>query len=159
MNYAATALQAIKKLNEKVVYLLSRRLLLHPVRGATNVQTCYVAGTRYLFQSNALRAGCNQGQFAEHFYLSISINAPRAGCDSKAIQFKRILVARRIYSFANYVLHILKRSPTYCIGTTLQPLIFGAKLPVILCSLKVRTILTALLYHTSPHPASAFVAN
>ena len=43
-------------------------------------------------------------------------NAPHAGCNSKTIQFKRILVARRIYSFANYVLHILKHLPTYCIG-------------------------------------------
>ena len=66
-------------------------------------------------------------------YFAIQSNAPRAGCNSKTIQFKCVLVARRMYSFANYVLHILKHLPTYCIGTTLQPLIFGAKLPVILC--------------------------
>ena len=84
--------------------------LMHPVRGATDVAQMKKV-SQYLFQSNA----------------------PRAGCDSKTIQSKRILVARRMYSFANYVLHILKHLPTYCIGTTLQPLIFGAKLPVILC--------------------------
>ena len=91
-------------------------------------------------------------------FQSFQSNTPRAGCDSKTIQFKRILVARRMYSFAKYVLHTLKHSPIYCIGTTLQPLIFGAKLPVILCQLNVRTILITLLYHTSLLPASAFAA-
>ena len=85
-------------------------------------------------------------------------NAPRARCNSKTIQSKYALVARKMYSFANYVLHILKHSPTYCIGTTLQPLIFGAMLPVILCQLNVRTILITLLYHTLLHHASAFAA-
>ena len=85
-------------------------------------------------------------------------NAPRAGCNSKTIQSKCVLIARRMYIFANYVLHILKHSPTYCIGTTLQPLIFGAMLPVILCKLNVRTIFITLLYHTSLLPASAFAA-
>ena len=80
----------------------------------------------------------------EYFY-SISINAPHMGCNSKAIQSKRILVARRMYRFANYVLHILKHLPTYCIGTTLQPLNFGAKLPAFLCQLKVRTNSITLL--------------
>ena len=75
----------------------------------------------------------HQKGFVDYRDLRISINAPRAGCNSKTIQSKRILVARRMYSFANYVLHILKHLPTYCIGITLQPLIFGAKLPVILC--------------------------
>ena len=91
------------------------------------------------------------------FYLFQS-NAPHAGCKDKTIQSKYALVVRKMYSFANYVLHILKHSPTYCIGTTLQPLIFGAKLPVILCQLNVRTILITLLYHTSLLPASAFAA-
>ena len=81
--------------------------LMHPMRGATSV----CSAISYLFQSNA----------------------PRAGCNSKTIQSKRILVTRRMYSFANYVLRTLKHLSTYCIGTTLQPLIFGAKLPAILC--------------------------
>ena len=106
--------------------------LMHPMRGATKGCTTML----HRFQSNA----------------------PRARCNSKTIQFKRILVARKMYSFANYVLHTLKHSPIYCIGTTLQPLIFGAMLPVILCQLNVRTILITLLYHTSLLPASAFAA-
>ena len=111
------------------------------------------------FQSNAPRAGCDPNRASKVAHLvQFQSNAPRAGCDSKTIQFKRILATRRMYSFANYVLHILKHSPTYCIGTTLQPLIFGAKLPVILCQLNVRTILITLLYHTSLLPASAFAA-
>ena len=81
--------------------------LMHPMRGATT--------------------------FSSRRQVPFQSNAPRAGCNSKTIQSKRILVARRMYSFANYVLHILKHLPTYCIGTTLQSLIFGAKLPVILC--------------------------
>ena len=138
----------------------------------------------YFFQSNAPRAGCNRGTPPRQAACRISIfqsfnlmhpmrgatkgcttmlhrfqsNAPRARCNSKTIQFKRILVARKMYSFANYVLHTLKHSPIYCIGTTLQPLIFGAMLPVILCQLNVRTILITLLYHTSLLPASAFAA-
>ena len=83
--------------------------LMHPVRGATK-------------ENEEL-----------HLSLTISINAPRAGCNSKTIQSKYALVEHRMYSFANYVLHTLKHSPTYCIGTTLQLLIFGAKLPTILC--------------------------
>ena len=95
---------------------------------------------------NAPHAGCNSdSSSASNLWHGFQSNAPRARCNSKTIQFKRILVARRMYSFANYVLHILKHSPTYCIGTTLQPLIFGAKLPVILCSLKVRTDSITLL--------------
>ena len=87
-------------------------------------------------------------QFPEgvgYYAVIFQSNVPRAGCDSKTIQFKRILVTRRMYSFANYMLHILKHLLTYCIGTTLQPLIFGAKLPVILCWLKVRTTSITLL--------------
>lgn len=72
-------------------------------------------------------------------------NAPRMGCNSKTIQSKRVLVAHRMYGFANYVLYTLKHLPTYCIGTTLQPLIFSAKLPAILCLFKVRTIVMVLL--------------
>ena len=111
------------------------------------------------FQSNAPHAGCNSdSSSASNLWHGFQSNAPRARCNSKTIQFKRILVARRMYSFANYVLHTLKHSPIYCIGTTLQPLIFGAMLPVILCQLNVRTILITLLYHTSLLPASAFAA-
>ena len=155
---------------------------MHPVRGATNLKLgiyptyvisiqCTPCGVQLhrplklreiflVFQSNAPHAGCNPPifQIIIRKYLFQS-NAPHAGCNSKTIQSKRILVTRRMYSFANCVLYTLKHLPTYCIGTTLQPLIFGAKLPVILCSLGVRTILTALLYHTSQHPASAFVVN
>ena len=111
----------------------------HPMRGATKGCTTML----HRFQSNAPHAGCKEvnryacGVFLQHFNLThpvrgathqnnvdlisatISINAPRAGCNSKTIQFKRILVARRMYSFANYVLHTLKHSPIYCIGTTL----------------------------------------
>ena len=97
--------------------------LAHPVRGATIfVLFGRLAGV-YLFQSSA----------------------PRAGCNSKTIQSKRTLAARRMYNFANYVLHILKHQHTYCIGTTLQPLFFSAKLPAILCSLEVRTASITLL--------------
>ena len=66
-------------------------------------------------------ARCNQRNIkwtaSTHKFQS---NAPRAGCNSKTIQFKRILVARRMYSFANYALRTLKHLSTYCIGTTLQ---------------------------------------
>ena len=50
-----------------------------------------------------------------------------------------------MYSFANYVLRTLKHLSTYCIGTTLYLVLFGAKLPAILCSLEVRTTLMTLL--------------
>ena len=83
---------------------------------------------------NAPRAGCDLINYdALVAQLNISIYAPRAGCDSKTIQSKYVLVVCRMYSFANYVLHTLKNSLTYCIGITLQPLLFGAKLPEILC--------------------------
>ena len=113
-----------------------------------------------IIQSIVPHAGCNETHTHNTWccrYLFQS-NAPRAGCNSKTIQSKRILAARRMCNFANCVLHILKHLLTYCIGITLRLLIFGAKLPAFLCQLKVRTILIALLYHTSPHPASAFVA-
>ena len=132
---------------------------MHPMRGATGHLLDGQWHTMHLFQSNAPRAGCNQRTTSKWFATRVfQSNAPRAGCNSKTIQFKRILVTRRMYSFANYVLHILKHLPTYCIGITLRLLIFGAKLPAFLCQLKVRTILITLLYHTSPHPASAFAA-
>ena len=67
--------------------------LMHPMRGATRFPTYYSGA----FQSNA----------------------PHAGRNSKTIQSKRILVACRMYNFANYVLHTLKHSPTHCIGITL----------------------------------------
>ena len=95
--------------------------LMHPMRGATT------------FLSNA------------PIYILFQSNAPRVGCNSKTIQSKRILVAHRLYSFANYVLYAIKHSPTYCIGITLKPLIFGAKLTAILCSLEVRTASITLL--------------
>ena len=72
------------------------------------------------FQSNAPRAGCNiQCRLAILLFGKFQSNAPRAGCNSKTIQFKCILVARRMYSFANHALHTTKHSLTYCIGTTL----------------------------------------
>ena len=114
----------------------------HPMRGATSKAHAPVS----TFQSNAPRAGCNRSTYVSFQRInSFQSNAPRAGCNSKTIQSKRILVARRMYSFANYVLHTLKHSPIYCIGTTLYLVLFGAKLPAILCSLKVRTISITLL--------------
>ena len=91
---------------------------------------------------NAPHAGCNQQDMVQKSHLLefqsthpmrgatdsaqllgqlpvISINAPHAGCNSKTIQFKCVLAARRMYNFANYVLHILKHQHTYCIGITL----------------------------------------
>ena len=68
---------------------------MHPVRGATPPALDTLRGA--IFQSNA----------------------PHAGCNSKIIQSKYTLVAHRLYSFANYVLHTLKHSLTYCIGITL----------------------------------------
>ena len=140
---------------------------MHPVRGATTFLSnapiyilfqsnaprvgCNRRGHcsrsfRRPFQSNAPRVGCNPNKGVETVRERLfQSNAPRVGCNSKTIQFKRIFVTRRMYSFANYVLHILKHLPTYCIGITLQPSIFGAKLPVILCSLKVRTTSITLL--------------
>ena len=117
--------------------------LTHPMRGATHSRLC----SQPIWHFNQ-RTPCGVQPSAwphSQKRCPISINAPRAGCNSKTIQSKRILVARRMYSFANYVLHILKHLPTYCIGITLKPLIFGAKLPVILCSLKVRTTSITLL--------------
>ena len=110
----------------------------------------------------APHAGCNLSVYAQlsafQSFQSFQSNAPRAGCNSKTIQSKCAFMARRVYSFANYVLYTLKHLPTYCIGITLRLLIFGAKLPAFLCQLKVRTILITLLYHTSLLPASAFAA-
>ena len=69
------------------------------------------------FQSNAPRAGCNGNCSGIPFQsthpmrgarltgnfnvqaLTISINAPHTGCNSKSIQSKRILAARRMYIF------------------------------------------------------------
>ena len=130
---------------------------MHPMRGATGHLLDGQWHTMHFNLTHPVR-GATKDSRQVNTYLAFQSNAPRAGCNSKTIQSKRILVARRMYSFANYVLHILKHLPTYCIGTTLQPLIFGAKLPAFLCWLNVRTILITLLYHTSPHPASAFVA-
>ena len=137
----------------KILYLHQ----LHPVRGAkTKVSTICLTSLFQSFQSNAPRAGCDRRVHCSRSFLRpFQSNAPRAGCDSKTIQFKRILVARRMYSFANYVLHTLKHLPTYCIGTTLQPLNFGAKLPAILCSLEVLTTLMTLLEHIQYYSASA----
>ena len=67
-----------------------------------------------------MRGAIPIGSRVEWSLSVISINAPRAGCNSKTIQSKYALISRRMYSFANYALHILKHQPTYCIGTTLQ---------------------------------------
>ena len=123
----------------------------------------------FRFQSNAPHAWCNgncsgipnssdyfnqrtpcgvqRGQMSHTFtspFIYFNQRTP-CGCNSKTIQSKCVLIARRVYIFANYVLHILKHLPTYCIGTTLQPLNFGAKLPAFLCQLKVRTNSITLL--------------
>ena len=112
-------------------------------RAGCNPQRYYAVCVFYFitsFQSNAPHAGCNREKVQKrcniYYYLFICLfqsNAPRAGCNSKTIQSKRVLVAHKMYGFANYVLYTLKHLPTYCIGTTLQPLIFSAKLLAILC--------------------------
>ena len=93
--------------------------LMHPVRGATLHPSARGRDACYFNLMHPMR-GATPFSSTRFRNLSafLSINAPHAGCNSKTIQFKRILVARRIYSFANYVLHILKHLPTYCIGTT-----------------------------------------
>ena len=79
------------------------------------------------------------------FIYLFQSNAPHAGRNSKTIQSKYALVVHRMYGFANYVLHTLKHLPTYCIGIAFYPFIFGAKVPVVLCQLEVRTDSITLL--------------
>ena len=103
--------------------------LMHPMRGATNLKL----GIYPTYVISIQCTPCGVQHLFLRYIFEFQSNAPHAGCNSKTIQSKRILVTRRMYSFANCVLYTLKHLPTYCIGTTLQPLIFGAKLPVILC--------------------------
>ena len=100
------------------------------------MQEAYIATcpTLWPVSINAPHTGCKLQAGRQHWRcMHFNLTHPRAGRDGKTIQSKYALVAHRMYGFANYVLHILKHSPTYCIGTTLQPLFFGAKLPAILC--------------------------
>ena len=117
----------------------------HPVRSAT---CCCKVCRIYISSHFNQRTPCGVQALLsviKCWQPCFNLTHPMRGATAKLIQFKRILVARRMYSFANYVLHILKHSPTYCIGITLYLVLFGAKLPVILCQLVVRTTLMTLL--------------
>ncbi len=120
--------------------------LTRPMRGATLFAPFHKRQTYVCFNLTHPMRGATSYPITRRLHRrSFNLTHPMRGATAKLIQFKRILVACRMYSFANYVLHILKHSPTYCIGITLYLVLFGAKLPVILCQLVVRTTLMTLL--------------